>query len=38
MVAKYVMLADTTRCINCKACEVACRAEWDTRWVTRVTG
>lgn len=30
MVAKYVMLADTTRCINCKACEVACRAEWDT--------
>ncbi|MBU0654561.1 MAG: 4Fe-4S dicluster domain-containing protein [Gammaproteobacteria bacterium] len=30
MVAKYVMLADTTRCIDCKACEVACRAEWDT--------
>lgn len=30
MIAKYVMLADTTRCINCKACEVACRAEWDT--------
>lgn len=30
MVAKYVMLADTTRCINCKACEVACRAEWGT--------
>lgn len=27
---KFVMLADTTRCINCKACEVACRAEWET--------
>jgi tetrathionate reductase subunit B len=26
----WVMLADTTRCINCKACEVACRAEWET--------
>ncbi len=30
MTKKYVMLADTTRCINCKACVVACRAEWDT--------
>ena len=30
MVKQYVMLADTTRCINCKACVVACRAEWDT--------
>lgn len=30
MSKKYVMLADTTRCINCKACVVACRAEWDT--------
>lgn len=30
MAKHYVMLADTTRCINCKACEVACRAEWDT--------
>ena len=27
---KYVMLADTERCVNCKACEVACRAEWNT--------
>ena len=30
MTAKYVMLADTTRCIDCKACVVACRAEWET--------
>lgn len=30
MVKKYVMLADTVRCIDCKACVVACRAEWDT--------
>lgn len=30
MTKKYVMLADITRCINCKACVVACRAEWDT--------
>lgn len=29
-VPHWVMLADTTRCINCKACEVACRAEWGT--------
>jgi len=29
-VKKYVMLADTTRCIDCKACVVACRAEWET--------
>lgn len=29
-VPHWVMLADTTRCINCKACEVACRAEWET--------
>jgi len=28
--AKYVMLADTIRCIDCKACVVACRAEWET--------
>ncbi len=27
---RYVMLADITRCINCKACVVACRAEWET--------
>jgi len=27
---RYIMLADITRCINCKACVVACRAEWDT--------
>jgi tetrathionate reductase subunit B len=27
---KLVMLADTERCVNCKACEVACRAEWNT--------
>lgn len=43
-VPHWVMLADTTRCINCKACEVACRAEWDTPlgysrdWVTEVEG
>ena len=30
MTKHYVMLADTTRCINCKACVVACRAEWET--------
>lgn len=30
MAKKYVMLADITRCINCKACVVACRAEWGT--------
>lgn len=30
MKKRYVMLADITRCINCKACVVACRAEWDT--------
>lgn len=30
MVKKYVMLADTVRCIDCKACVVACRAEWET--------
>jgi tetrathionate reductase subunit B len=36
------MLADTTRCIDCKACVVACRAEWETPmghsrdWVTQV--
>ena len=30
MTAHYVMLADTTRCIDCKACVVACRAEWET--------
>jgi tetrathionate reductase subunit B len=30
MTAKYVMLADTLRCIDCKACVVACRAEWET--------
>ncbi len=27
---KLVMLADTERCVNCKGCEVACRAEWNT--------
>ncbi len=30
MTKKYVMLADATRCINCKACVIACRAEWGT--------
>jgi tetrathionate reductase subunit B len=30
MTAHYVMLADTTRCIDCKACVVTCRAEWET--------
>lgn len=30
MTKHYVMLADTVRCINCKACVVACRAEWET--------
>jgi tetrathionate reductase subunit B len=30
MAKHYVMLADTVRCINCKACVVACRAEWET--------
>jgi tetrathionate reductase subunit B len=30
MTKRYVMLADITRCINCKACVVACRAEWET--------
>jgi tetrathionate reductase subunit B len=30
MSKRYVMLADITRCINCKACVVACRAEWET--------
>ena len=30
MTKKYVMLADTVRCINCKACVLACRAEWET--------
>ena len=30
MPKQYVMLADTVRCINCKACVVACRAEWET--------
>lgn len=39
---KYVMLIDTERCINCKACEVSCRAEWNTpvgfsrNWVSEV--
>jgi tetrathionate reductase subunit B len=39
---KLVMLADTERCVNCKACEVACRAEWNTplgvsrNWVREV--
>ncbi len=42
MSKQYVMLADTVRCINCKACVVACRAEWETPmghtrdWVTEV--
>jgi tetrathionate reductase subunit B len=30
MAKHYVMLADTVRCINCKACVVGCRAEWET--------
>ena len=39
---KYVMLVDTERCVNCKACETSCRAEWNTplgysrNWVTEV--
>ncbi len=27
---KYVMLVDTDRCVNCKACITACKAEWNT--------
>ncbi len=27
---KYVMLVDAERCVNCKACVTACRAEWNT--------
>ncbi len=44
MSKRYVMLADITRCINCKACVVACRAEWETPvgysrdWVREVEG
>ncbi|EDN72126.1 hypothetical protein BGS_0054 [Beggiatoa sp. SS] len=30
MTKKYVMLADTIRCIDCKACVVACRAKRET--------
>lgn len=39
---KYVMLVDTERCVNCKACVTSCRAEWDTpvnysrNWVSEV--
>ena len=39
---KYVMLVDTERCVNCKACVTACRAEWNTplgysrNWVSEV--
>jgi len=39
---KYVMLVDSERCTNCKACETSCRAEWNTplgysrNWVTEV--
>ncbi len=39
---KYVFLADTERCVNCQACTVACRAEWNTplgysrNWVREV--
>lgn len=42
MSKKYVMLVDSERCVNCKACETACRAEWDTpiscsrNWVSEV--
>jgi len=42
MAKKYVMLVDTERCVNCKACEVSCRAEWNTplgytrNWVSEV--
>jgi tetrathionate reductase subunit B len=42
MQKKYVMLVDTARCVNCKACEVSCRAEWSTplgysrNWVSEV--
>ncbi|MBI5462216.1 MAG: 4Fe-4S dicluster domain-containing protein [Gammaproteobacteria bacterium] len=42
MPKKYVMLVDTERCVNCKACEVSCRAEWNTplgysrNWVSEV--
>jgi tetrathionate reductase subunit B len=41
---RYVMLVDTLRCINCRACVVACRAEWQTplgysrNWVREVEG
>jgi tetrathionate reductase subunit B len=39
---KYVMLVDSDRCVNCKACVTSCRAEWDTplgesrNWVSEV--
>ena len=39
---KYVMLVESERCVNCEACVVACRAEWDTplgqtrNWVSEV--
>jgi tetrathionate reductase subunit B len=42
MLKKYVMLVDSERCVNCKACEVSCRAEWNTplgytrNWVSEV--
>jgi len=42
MPKKYVMLVDSERCVNCKACEVSCRAEWNTplgysrNWVSEV--
>jgi len=39
---KYVMLVDSLRCVNCMACVVACRSEWNTpvghsrNWVSEV--
>lgn len=39
---KYVMLIATERCVNCKACVTACKAEWNTppgasrNWVSEV--
>lgn len=39
---KYVMLVDSERCVNCEACVIACRAEWNTpigysrNWVSEV--
>ena len=27
---RYAMVVDTRRCIGCMACQVACKAEFDT--------